>query len=202
MDKKPGDYIMFGSEAAVRALATRSLQREGAFVVPLLKPGMRVLDCGCGPGSITLDIARRVSPGEVVGIDFDANQIPFAQQLAVERGVGNVRYQVADAQALPFQDETFDLVFSHALVEHLPDPLRAAREMKRVLRPGGIVALRAPDHPADIRAPRIPTLDKADALYLELLRRNGANPEAGRIQPRWGGSDRRSTGGLGLASSW
>ena len=69
---------------------------------------MRLLDVGCGPGSITLGLAEAVAPGEVVGVDLQPAQVEQARALAAERGVANVRFEVASAYALPFPDAAFD----------------------------------------------------------------------------------------------
>jgi ubiquinone/menaquinone biosynthesis C-methylase UbiE len=93
-----GERYTFGDEAAVRrAFQQRTLVDCASFLLPHLRPGMSVLDCGCGPGSLTVDLAARVAPGEVVGVDREAGQFAQARALAAERGVTNVRFEEADA---------------------------------------------------------------------------------------------------------
>jgi SAM-dependent methyltransferase len=116
--------------------ATRTASREGAFFLPYLHPGMQVLDVGCGPGSITLGLAEVVAPGEAVGIDLQPTQIEQARALAVERGVDNVRFEVAEAYRLPFPAQSFDAAFAHGVLMHLREPVRALVEIRRVLRSG------------------------------------------------------------------
>jgi ubiquinone/menaquinone biosynthesis C-methylase UbiE len=99
-------------------------------------PGMRLLDAGCGPGSITVDLAEFVAPGEVVGLDIAEEQLAVARALATRRGVANVRFERGDLYALPYPDASFDTGFAHNVLEHLRDRRRAAR-VRRVLRPGG-----------------------------------------------------------------
>ncbi|MDA0768856.1 MAG: methyltransferase domain-containing protein [Chloroflexi bacterium] len=125
--------------------AGRTAEANAAFFLPYLKPGMSLLDCGCGPGSITVGLAERVAPGQVIGIDVGESSIALAQRLAVERGVTNVRFEVASAYELPFPENTFDAVFSHNMPEHLQDPLKAFEEMQRVLKPGGVIGVRDVD---------------------------------------------------------
>jgi ubiquinone/menaquinone biosynthesis C-methylase UbiE len=99
---------------------------------------MRVLDCGCGPGTITLDLGNVVSPGLVVGIDLEPAQLRSAQNRSRQQGI-NAWFGVASVYDLPFADGQFDAVFAHALFEHLREPVRALSEMRRVLRSTGIV---------------------------------------------------------------
>src|SRR6185436_3740511 len=105
-----------------------------------LKPGMRLLDCGCGPGGITVGLAQRVSPGEVIGVDVGGAQLEHARERASTAKVSTT-FREASIYSLPFLDAEFDAVFSHALFEHLPEPLQALAEIYRVLKPGGCVGL-------------------------------------------------------------
>ncbi len=161
-------------------MAQRTAQTHAAFVLPCLHAGMRVLDCGCGPGTITLGLARQVAPGEVIGIDGEASQITLAQQQAAEQAVPNARFETASVYALPFPDGTFDLVFSHALFEHLRHPLEALNAIRRVLKPGGIVALRSPDWGGFLVAPEPPDVQRAIAYYQQIQTFNGGDVHAGR----------------------
>src|SRR5260370_21611048 len=97
---------------------------EAAFFPPALKSGLRLLDCGCGPGTLTAGLAQLVAPGQVVGVDADAGQIDLAQKNAAKLGLTNATFRVADAYSLPFADGEFDAVFAHTLLQHLPDPRR------------------------------------------------------------------------------
>ena len=126
-------------------MSKRTLESHGAFSIPLFIDGMSVLDCGSGPGTITCDIAQRIPNGRVVGIDTDESQIALASDTARARGLRNVEFRKASAYELPFPDESFDVVFSHALFEHLGDPGRTNSEFRRVLRPAGGVGLCSPD---------------------------------------------------------
>ncbi len=124
-------------------MSDRSAASHAAFFLPHLKKGMSSLDCGCGPGTITIDIARAVSPGDVIGIDLAETEVSKAKANARAAGVRNVQFRAASVYDLPFADGQFDAVFSNALFEHLSDPVRAAREIMRVLRPGGVAGIRA-----------------------------------------------------------
>ena len=103
-------------------------------MLPDLNPGMSLLDCGCGPGSTTIELAQRLAPGQVTGIDIGAESVKQAQALARDLDVSNVSFQVANVYELPFPDNSFDAVFTHVVLAHLNEPLRALREMQRVLK--------------------------------------------------------------------
>lgn len=173
-------YTPGHSQNATDFMATRSLQSHGAFFVTHLAPGLSVLDCGCGPGSITLGIAAACAPSRVTGIDFGASQIEQARAAASARGVANVEFRTADSTALPFAEASFDRVFSHALMEHLPDPGRAIREIHRVLKPGGVAGVCSPDWGGFVLAPPSPALNAAIEAYTRLQSRNGGDVQVGR----------------------
>lgn len=161
-------------------MALRTAAKEGAFFLRQLRQGMRVLDVGCGPGSITLGFAEAVAPGEAVGVDFQPSQVSCAQSLRVKRGILNTHFEVADAYQLPFQDGSFDAVFANAVLWHLREPVRALLEMRRVLRPGGIIGLRDCDWGGRIHAPATPILEEYYALTPRIRQHNGGNPFLGR----------------------
>jgi ubiquinone/menaquinone biosynthesis C-methylase UbiE len=138
-------YSHRGNPAFEAELVLRTASQEAAFFLRFLRPGMRVLDLGCGPGSITLGLAEAVAPGEMVGVDVQPSQVAQAQALSAARGVMNVRFEVADVYRLPFPDGSFDALFAHAVLMHLREPARALVEVRRVLRPGGIVGVRDSD---------------------------------------------------------
>lgn len=98
---------------------------------------MTVLDCGCGPGTITLDLAEFVYPGDVTGIDIAPIQIKTAKTLQSQRKIQNVRFEIGDVNALEFPDELFDIVFAHGVIEYLEDPVHAFKEIRRVLTNDG-----------------------------------------------------------------
>ena len=173
-------YTPGHSQNATDFMATRSLDSHGAFFAPYLAPGLTVLDCGCGPGSITLGIAAACAPAKVIGVDFGATQIDHARAAAGARGVANVEFRTADCYALPFADASFDRVFSHALMEHLSDPARAVGEIRRVLKPGGIAGVCSPDWGGFVLAPPSPALTAAVDAYTALQSKNGGDVRVGR----------------------
>ena len=170
-------YLLTGASAF---LMTRTADRQAQFFLPHLHADMSLLDCGCGPGSITVGLANVVAPGEAVGIDINVNEITYARAHATEQGMRNIRFETADVYDLPFPDNAFDAVFSHTLLEHLNDPLQALKEMHRVLKPGGVIGVRAPDYEGNIIAPPDPLVLRVEELYEHLSRQNGGNPRVGK----------------------
>lgn len=161
-------------------MAKRTLESHGAFFLPYLTSRLSVLDCGCGPGSITIGIAARTAPGEVVGIDLAQSQVERARTAAGQEGSGPVRFETGDAYSLAFDSGTFDRVFSHALMEHLVDPVAALRELCRILKPGGIIGLCSPDWDGFILSPPSHELSRAVEAYMALQFKNGGDVRVGR----------------------
>ena len=151
-----------------------------AFLLPYVKSGIRLLDAGCGPGSITIGLAEVVSPGEVEGIDQAESQVDLARAAAVERGVSNARFQVGDVYQIPFPDSSFHAVFSHAVLEHLSDPSKALVEMRRVLKPGGVIGIRDADFDGYVLWPDNDVLRGFETLRRRLWQHNGGDPFIGK----------------------
>ena len=182
----PKDTYTHGHhQSVVQSHARRTVEVEGAFVLPELRAGQRLLDAGCGPGSITVGLARAVAPGEVVGIDLSEDVLETAREQAEAAGVGNVDLQIGDIYGLDFAAASFDVVFAHQLLQHLTDPVRALREMRRVLRPGGLLAVRDSDYATMSPAPKFPEFDDWLALYHAVAYANEAEPDAGRYLSGW-----------------
>jgi SAM-dependent methyltransferase len=173
-------YIPGYADNAVQFMTRRTMETHAGFFTPLLRPGLDLLDCGCGPGGITCGLARRVAPGRVVGVDVAESQILAATERAAADHLTNVQFQRATANTLPFAHATFDAVFSHALLEHLPDPVSAAREFLRVLRPGGVVGIRSPDWGGFILSPSDPAADAALIAYRQIQEAAGGDTLVGR----------------------
>ena len=135
-------YTVGHKEGPLAYLRFRTAERSCAFFRHHIGSASRILDCGCGPGSITIGLAQWAPDGQTVGIDIGAEQLDGARALARDLGVKNVTFRQGDIFALPFEDDSFDVVFSQTVLYHIPDPEKALAEIKRVLRPGGLVALR------------------------------------------------------------
>jgi ubiquinone/menaquinone biosynthesis C-methylase UbiE len=146
MTNEREQYTMGYGPAATAIMARRTAQSHAAFFLPHLKPGMSLLDCGCGPGTITLSFAELVAPGQVVGTEIEALHVALARENAANSNVSNVRFETADIYGLPFEDASFDAVFISAVLSNLREPIRGLREAYRVLRPGGVIGIKEFDH--------------------------------------------------------
>ncbi|KMO97579.1 methyltransferase domain-containing protein [Streptomyces roseus] len=174
-------------ESVLRSHRWRTAANSAAYLIGELRPGMAVLDVGCGPGTITADLAELVAPdGRVTAVDAAGDVLEQAARYARERGLADaVTFATADVHALPFPDDSFDVVHAHQVLQHVGDPVRALREMRRVCRPGGIVAARDADYAAMTWYPAEPGLDEWLGLYRRVARANGGEPDAGRRLLSW-----------------
>lgn len=145
-----------------------------------LRPGMDVLDAGCGVGAIALDLAPTIAPGRVVGIDPDAGQIDAARESAVDRAIDNAQFEIGSAYDLPFPDSSFDVVYANAVLLYLREPVRALAEMRRVLRPSGLAAISDDDLGTFVISPELAELRLAAELFERAVVHEGGNPRYSR----------------------
>ncbi len=172
-------------DSVLRSHRWRTAENSAAYLLPALHPGQTLLDVGCGPGTVTVDLATRVAPGAVIGVDRSEKVVELAREEAGRAGAPNVTFQVADAYALPFADASVDVAHAHQLLQHLADPVAALRELRRVTRPGGVVAVRDADYAGMTWFPASAALDEWSALYHEVTQANGAEADAGRRLQSW-----------------
>jgi ubiquinone/menaquinone biosynthesis C-methylase UbiE len=179
-DRRRERYTLGYGNAAMAMMASRTATSHAGFFLPHLRPGMRLLDCGCDPGTITIGLAEAVRPGDVLGLDVEANQVQFATDRAKAQGVSNVRFEVGDIYELPAEDASFDGIFIEAVLMNLREPLRGLHEAYRVLKPGGVIGVREVDHAGDLRFPHDPAIEQGIALYIRARQHNGHDPYVGR----------------------
>ncbi|GAA3830825.1 methyltransferase domain-containing protein [Streptomyces phyllanthi] len=172
-------------ESVLRSHTWRTAANSAAYLLGVLRPSMKILDIGCGPGTITADLAELVPDGHVTGVDRAPDILDRARATADARGLRNVDFAVADVHALDHPDDTFCVVHAHQVLQHVGDPVRALREMARVTRPGGYIAVRDADYEAMTWFPVSPGLDDWLDLYRRVARANGGEPDAGRRLRSW-----------------
>ncbi|MCA1222699.1 class I SAM-dependent methyltransferase [Streptomyces sp. 8L] len=185
MARETAVYTHGHHESVLRSHRWRTAANSAGYLVPELEPGQELLDVGCGPGTITADLAALVAPGTVTAVDAAQGVLDAARDAAREAGVDNVRFAVADVHALDFPDDSFDIVHAHQVLQHVGDPVQALREMRRVCRPGGTVAVRDADYGGFSWYPTPPELDEWRDLYRRVARVNGGEPDAGRRLLSW-----------------
>jgi len=175
-NQTPGEEkYLHGYRAEHRAfLSSRTATREAAFFLPFLKPGMWLLDCGCGMGALTTSLAEWLAPGEVIGIDREPSQVDAAGAWAAEKGIHNVRFEIGTIYDLPYPDASFDAVFAFTVLEHLREPRRAMREMRRVLKSGGVAGIYDPDYEALLQAPSTPGVQELNQLMRRFSEEHGS----------------------------
>lgn len=185
MPKETAVYTHGHHESVLRSHRWRTAANSAAYLIGELRPGQAVLDVGCGPGTITADLAALVAPGRVTAVDTSRDVLDRAAETAGERGLENVEFVAADVHSLDFPDDSFDVVHAHQVLQHVGDPVRALREMRRVCRPGGVVAARDSDYAAMTWYPEVPGMREWLDLYGRVARANGGEPDAGRRLLSW-----------------
>ena len=179
-------YTHGHSAAVLSAHSRRGAADSAAYLLAHLSAGMDLLDVGCGPASITADLAERVTPGRVVGLDAAAGALEAARATLSERGLSEqVEVTSGDVMALPFEDASFDVVHAHQVLQHLADPVGALAEMRRVTRPGGIVAVRDAVYSAMTWFPEPAGMERWRSVYMATARANGGEPDAGSRLLSW-----------------
>lgn len=178
------DTYTHGHQSSVlKAHTWRTAENSAGYLLPHLDRSMHMLDVGCGPGTITCDLATRVA--SVVAIEPVEAILVKAEATASERGVDNVTFEVGSVYELRFEDDTFDVVHAHQVLQHLTDPVTALREMLRVTKPGGIVAVRDADYQGMAWFPEPPELERWRAIYRAVARHNDAEPDGARHLLSW-----------------
>lgn len=170
-------------DSVLRSHTNRTVANSAAYLAEHLTPSTRLLDVGAGPGTITVDFAGQVA--HVTATEISEETLQLSRTLAAAQSVANIDFSVEDVHALSFPDDSFDVVHAHQVLQHVADPVQALREMRRVARPGGIVAARDADYAGFHWFPLIPALDDWLQLYRAAARANGGEPDAGRRLLSW-----------------
>lgn len=172
-------------ESVLRSHTWRTVENSAAHLIPHLAPGLSLLDIGSGPGTITMDFAARLAPGRVVGIDSAADVVARASADSAALPLDNLSFRVGDAYALDCDDDSFDIVHAHQVLQHVGDPVAMLSKLRRVAAPGGIVTVREVDYEGVIITPRSPGLEEWLPLYLRVHRGVSGEPAAGRYLKQW-----------------
>lgn len=183
---RTNSYTHGHHDSVVSVHATRRASEAAAFLLPHIEPGMRLLDFGCGPGTISIDLAAAVYPGgSVVGIDLSDSVIEQAATRAREIGATNITFEVNSVFDTGYESESFDVAYAHQVLQHLDSPVRALMEIKRLLKPGGLVAVREVDWGTMAVWPGDTRIEEFRRLYAEVAAHNGGEPNAGRCVKSW-----------------
>lgn len=178
-------YLHGHHESVMQSHRWRTAENSAAYLLPELHPGMSLLDVGCGAGTITVDLADRITPGKLTAVDNTEAALASARAEADARGRHDIEFVLADAGRMDFPDDHFDVVHAHQVLQHLANPVETLVEMRRVCRPGGLVAARDGDYAGFTWYPEVPELDEWLALYRRLARLAGGEPDAGRRLLHW-----------------
>eukprot|EP00243_Klebsormidium_subtile_P007454 TRINITY_DN3304_c0_g1_i1.p1 TRINITY_DN3304_c0_g1~~TRINITY_DN3304_c0_g1_i1.p1 ORF type:complete len:347 (+),score=49.18 TRINITY_DN3304_c0_g1_i1:84-1124(+) len=167
---------------AVKVQLSKTPETQAAFLLPYLKPGQVVLDCGCGAGGLSLGFARLVSPGgRLDGVDMEDSMVQLAAKNAEEAGFGEVaKFHKANVYSLPFADATYDVITGWGLLLYLSDPQKALRELLRMLKPGGIAAFISGDFGGWLYSPETPGIVAAFNYYKKMMANDGGDAHCGR----------------------
>ncbi|MCC7551504.1 MAG: methyltransferase domain-containing protein [Methanobacterium sp.] len=142
--------------------------------------GCMVLEAGCGVGAQTITLARNSPHAEITSVDISEPSLNHAKTLISNEGISNVHFQIADIMDLPFEDETFDHVFICFVLEHLSDPVKALKSLKRVLKKGGSITVIEGDHGSCYFHPETEEAVKAWQCLVKVQTDLNCNPLMGR----------------------
>ena len=174
------DYTMGYSEEFRQMLNRRSARTHAAYLLPHLSSGQKLLDFGCGPGTLSVGLAKAVEPGELHGVDMEESEIEAARAAAAGGGHENATFHVGDVTGLPFEDDTFDVAHCHTVLMHVPDTAATLKEVRRVLKPGGLIASREAIVASSFMAPVADTLEGAWDTFARLVEANRGHPQMGK----------------------
>lgn len=188
MSAKKDIYTHGHHEAVLISHKWRTVENSAKYLIPHLKDlqdGARVLDAGCGPGNISAELAELIPHGKVTAIDNSTEIVNQAKIEFPKEKYGNLEFEQGDIYKLNFAENTFDVIHIHQVLQHLKNPVAALIELKRVLKPGGILGCREADHAAFAWYPELTQLDRWMEIYREVTSRNRAECNGGRFLKAW-----------------
>lgn len=174
------DYTIGFSDEMLEYLKRFTADVKAAYLLPHLRPGLRILDFGCGPGAISAGLAKAIAPGELHGVDMEESQADLARSVAKANGLDNATFHVADVTKMPFEDSFFDVAHCHNVLMHIPDTDAALREVRRVLKPGGVIACREMIIGSSFTHPEFGVIRHAWEMFEDLLAADDGHPQMGR----------------------
>ena len=177
----PDEYrTRFGNESAEQ-LNRNTAARAAAYLLPHLKPGQRVLDYGCGPGRISVELARAVAPGGAIHcLDVDEAQVEPARALAASQGLDNLIFHVADVRSIPCEDDYFDVAHGNDVLARIPDTEAALAEIMRTLKPGGLIACRELICESCFTYPDLGVMRQSWDIVEDIIATDGGHPQMGK----------------------
>ncbi|KAK4942575.1 hypothetical protein LTR10_017704 [Elasticomyces elasticus] len=178
-------YTQGHSDSVVASHTSRTVESSASFLLPHLEPHFTIVDLGCGPGTITRGFCSFVPQGFVTGIDSADSVIDQARSHAPQSEYPNLDFRVGDiTERLPYDDNSVDVVYTHMTLLHVPSPVQVIEEARRILKPGGMLAMREADHAE--WEPSTPALQQYNKLLFDFARLTGAQGAgAGRRLHLW-----------------
>ncbi|EPX73401.1 UbiE family methyltransferase [Schizosaccharomyces octosporus yFS286] len=179
------DYYSKGFDKNIsNTHAWRTAENSCAYLLKHLKRTDKILDVGCGPGTITTDLARYVPNGEVIGVEPIQEFVDQGNAKSSELNLRNCHFQFASGDNLPFEDNTFDVVHAHQVLIHIANRVDVLKEMRRVAKPGGLICSKD----ADLETAQVYPANICEVLRFQFLAKSehsSTHPQAGRHLRQW-----------------
>lgn len=181
--KQQDNYILGNSESELQRLITQAgfygELTEQALLRAGIRPGMRVLDIGCGGGDVSFLLASLVGPtGSVIGVDRADTTINLARQRLQNTGLANLNFEVGDIMSYRL-NEPVDAVVGRLILVHIPDPVAALRHICSLIKPGGLVFFEELDITSSRSIPEAPLFSTTLNRIVEAFRSAGLEPDTG-----------------------
>ncbi len=179
-------YLHGHHRSVLSAHSARTAEDAAAFLLPHIEPGMRLLDFGCGPGTITVGLADAVgNSGSVLGIDISDGLHAEWNRRLEETGATNLEFRIDDIYETELERDQFDVVYAHQILQHLGDPVGALTAASQLAKRGGLVGIREVDWGTFAAFPESKALNEFRRVYDAVAIRNGGTPYAGRHMLEW-----------------